>query len=88
MEAKAKMGDAFVSVEHLVLALADDARFAEALFKTEGLTKSKLEDAVKEVRIGFQGLVRGSGGVRAQVLVSSFWLGGPGVPELEVGAKV
>jgi ATP-dependent Clp protease ATP-binding subunit ClpB len=49
MELKAKMGDAFVSVEHLVLALAEDSRFGEALFKGEGLTKAKLDEAVKEV---------------------------------------
>jgi ATP-dependent Clp protease ATP-binding subunit ClpB len=49
MGIKAKMGDQFVSVEHLVLALADDVRFGEALFKAEGLTTKKLEAAVKEV---------------------------------------
>ncbi|WIA37072.1 hypothetical protein OEZ86_014046 [Tetradesmus obliquus] len=50
MGIKAKMGDTFVSVEHLVLALADDVRFGEALFKAEGLTVKKLEAAVKEIR--------------------------------------
>lgn len=49
MNIKSKMGDEFVSVEHLVLALADDVRFGESLFKQEGLTKAKLEAAVKEV---------------------------------------
>jgi ATP-dependent Clp protease ATP-binding subunit ClpB len=49
MGIKAKMGDQFVSVEHLVLSLADDVRFGEALFKAEGLTAKKLEAAVKEV---------------------------------------
>jgi hypothetical protein len=49
MGIKAKMGDQFVSVEHLVLALADDVRFGEALFKAEGLTAKKIEAAVKEV---------------------------------------
>ena len=53
MGIKAKMGDTFVSVEHLVLALADDVRFGEALFKAEGLTVKKLEAAVKEVGAGF-----------------------------------
>ena len=50
MNLKGKMGDQFVSVEHLVLALADDVRFGEQLFKQEGLTKAKLDEAVKEVR--------------------------------------
>lgn len=47
-----KMGDSFVSVEHLVLALADDARCCEGLFKGEGLSRAKLDEAVKEVRGG------------------------------------
>lgn len=51
MTLKGKMGDQFVSVEHLVLALADDTRFGEQLFKAEGLTKAKLDAAVKEVSI-------------------------------------
>jgi ATP-dependent Clp protease ATP-binding subunit ClpA len=50
MDLKKKWGDQFCSVEHLVLALAADTRFGEALFKAEGLTKAKLEEAVKEVR--------------------------------------
>jgi hypothetical protein len=32
-----------------VLALADDVRCGEALFKAEGLTAKKIEAAVKEV---------------------------------------
>lgn len=50
MDMKPKWGDEFVSVEHLVLALADDSRFVEGLLKAEGLTKSGLEQAVKDVR--------------------------------------
>ena len=50
MALRGKMGDSFVSVEHLVLALVDDARFVEGLFKSEGLTRAKLEAAVTEVR--------------------------------------
>jgi ATP-dependent Clp protease ATP-binding subunit ClpB len=50
MDLRQKLGDKFVSVEHLLLALADDARFAEPLLKQEGLTKQKLEQAVNEVR--------------------------------------
>jgi hypothetical protein len=37
------MGDSFVSVEHLVLALSEEPRFVESLFKSEGLTKDKLD---------------------------------------------
>lgn len=36
------MGDQFVSVEHLVAALAEDQRFCEAALKAEGLTKESL----------------------------------------------
>jgi ATP-dependent Clp protease ATP-binding subunit ClpA len=49
MALKGKWGDQFVSVEHLVLAMADDSRFGEQLYKQEGLTKAKMEEAVKEV---------------------------------------
>lgn len=49
MELKTKWGDQFVSVEHLVLAMAEDPRFGAQLFKQEGLTKDKLEEAIKEV---------------------------------------
>ena len=52
MDLKKKWSDQFCSVEHLVLALAGDVRFGEALFKAEGLTKAKLEEAVKEVGVG------------------------------------
>mmetsp|Transcript_1435 Transcript_1435/g.3464 ORF Transcript_1435/g.3464 Transcript_1435/m.3464 type:complete len:965 (+) Transcript_1435:124-3018(+) len=50
MELKDKWGDQYVSVEHLVLALADDPRFGATLFKNEGLTNKKLEEAIKEIR--------------------------------------
>ena len=50
MDIKSKMGDQFVSVEHLVLAFVDDPRFGAQLLKAEGLNKVKLEDAVKEIR--------------------------------------
>jgi ATP-dependent Clp protease ATP-binding subunit ClpB len=49
MDMKKKWGDQFCSVEHLVLALCEDSRFGEALFKQEGLTKKKLEEAIKDV---------------------------------------
>lgn len=50
MELKAKFGDQFVSVEHLVLALAEDTRFGESLLRSEGITKEKLEAVIKEIR--------------------------------------
>jgi len=50
MELKAKWGDKFVSVEHLLLALAEDVRFGANLFKNEGLTISKLEQAIRDIR--------------------------------------
>jgi ATP-dependent Clp protease ATP-binding subunit ClpB len=49
-EAKAAMGDAFVSVEHLLLAAADDARCGSALLSSAGVPKAKLEAAIKQVR--------------------------------------
>eukprot|EP00798_Chlamydomonas_sp_ICE-L_P028772 gene28772-31954_t len=47
---KKKWRDQFISVEHMVLALADDPRFGESLFKDEKLSKNKLDAAIKEVR--------------------------------------
>lgn len=73
MELKAKMGDSFVSVEHLVLALADDPRFGEGLFRGEGLTRAKLDEAVKEVG--------GEGGGGVWVCVSPGVTGAPGAPD-------
>jgi hypothetical protein len=44
MELKSKYGDSFVSIEHLMLALYDDPRFGSQLFKSEGITSSKLDE--------------------------------------------
>ena len=49
-ELKEQWRDQFVSVEHLVLALVDDARFGKRTLEAEGLTKAKLENAIKEMR--------------------------------------
>jgi len=49
LRAKA-MEDEFVSVEHLLLAFLDDARFGTSLLSKAGITREKLEDAVKQVR--------------------------------------
>jgi ATP-dependent Clp protease ATP-binding subunit ClpA len=48
-EMKADMKDEFVSVEHLLAAFVDDARFGQGLLEGAGLTRSKLEAAIKEV---------------------------------------
>lgn len=41
-EVKSEWKDAFVSVEHLLLALVDDTRFGQQLFKEEGLDKDRV----------------------------------------------
>lgn len=80
MELKSKMGDAFVSVEHLVMALAEDPRFGESLFKGEGLSKAKLEEAIKEVSRFWWCLCRvgrgGWEGARRERLCLQDWPGG------------
>ncbi|EFJ52304.1 hypothetical protein VOLCADRAFT_79066 [Volvox carteri f. nagariensis] len=50
MELQKKWGDQFVSIEHMVMAMADDGRFGEGMFKAEGLSKDKIEQAVKDIR--------------------------------------
>lgn len=47
---KQQWKDQFVSVEHLVLAFADDARFGRQTLQSEGLDKAALENAIKEMR--------------------------------------
>eukprot|EP00271_Cylindrocystis_brebissonii_P010349 TRINITY_DN2651_c0_g1_i1.p1 TRINITY_DN2651_c0_g1~~TRINITY_DN2651_c0_g1_i1.p1 ORF type:complete len:1031 (-),score=214.44 TRINITY_DN2651_c0_g1_i1:1000-4092(-) len=47
---KKDMGDAFVSVEHLVLAYVNDRRFGQFLFREMGVEQKALEKAVQEVR--------------------------------------
>jgi hypothetical protein len=51
-ELKAKWGDQYVSVEELVAALADDARFGESLFREVGLPRERLEEIIQEIRGG------------------------------------
>ena len=46
---KKEYGDSFVSIEHLILAMADDG-YVKTLFKEFGVTKVKLKEAVKEIR--------------------------------------
>ncbi|XP_057477502.1 chaperone protein ClpB3, mitochondrial-like [Actinidia eriantha] len=47
---KKEMGDAFVSVEHLVLAFFSDKRFGVQLFRNLQLSEKALKDAVQAVR--------------------------------------
>ncbi|KAL6985187.1 Chaperone protein ClpB3, chloroplastic [Sarracenia purpurea var. burkii] len=47
---KKEMGDAFVSVEHLVLAFLSDKRFGVELFRNLELSEKALKDAVQAVR--------------------------------------
>lgn len=47
---KTSWKDKFVSVEHLILAMLDDTRFGKRTLEKEGLTKSRLEQAIKDIR--------------------------------------
>ncbi len=49
-EIRTTMEDKFISVEHLMLALAEDERFAASAFRQDGMDKNKLEEAIKEIR--------------------------------------
>lgn len=44
--------DQYVSVEELLLALADDPRFGGALFREIALAPAKLEETIQEIRGG------------------------------------
>ena len=47
-----KMGDKFVSVEHLLLALLETGDIVSKLMKEQGVDKKGLEEAIKELRKG------------------------------------
>lgn len=49
-ELKSRFGDEYVSVEHLILALAEDLRFGRDIMQGEKLDSTKLEAAAKEIR--------------------------------------
>ena len=49
-EIKEEWKDAYVSVEHYLLAFLDDMRFGQSALRSEGLTKEKLEQAIKDIR--------------------------------------
>jgi ATP-dependent Clp protease ATP-binding subunit ClpA len=48
----APLQDQYVSVEELVMAMADDSRFGEQLFREAGLTAKQLEEVIQEIRGG------------------------------------
>ncbi|MDS3862195.1 ATP-dependent chaperone ClpB [Thermosynechococcaceae cyanobacterium BACA0444] len=45
-----QFGDEFISIEHLVLAYAQDTRFGKALFQEAGLDEKKLKDTIQQIR--------------------------------------
>nr|CAD1822630.1 unnamed protein product [Ananas comosus var. bracteatus] len=49
-ENKKEYGDSFVSVEHLVLAFADDRRFGKQLFKDFQITLQTLKSSIEAIR--------------------------------------
>ncbi|GAB2216707.1 hypothetical protein Droror1_Dr00024484 [Drosera rotundifolia] len=49
-DSKKEYGDSFVSVEHLVLAFAQDQRFGKQLFKDFRLSESTLKSAIQAIR--------------------------------------
>ncbi|XP_020100059.1 chaperone protein ClpB3, chloroplastic [Ananas comosus] len=49
-EYKKEYGDSFVSVEHLVLAFADDRRFGKQLFKDFQITLQTLKSSIEAIR--------------------------------------
>ncbi|MCH7945453.1 MAG: AAA family ATPase, partial [Armatimonadetes bacterium] len=46
------LGDAYVSTEHILLALTDDSGTAGKLLKQHGVTKESLEAAIEDIRAG------------------------------------
>ncbi len=49
-EARVRMKDSFISVEHMLLAFAEDERIGRKMFKAFDLDSSKLETTIKTVR--------------------------------------
>ncbi len=47
---KKDYGDDFISIEHLVLAYAQDSRLGKGLFQELGITEAKLKQAVQSIR--------------------------------------
>ncbi|NMG21716.1 ATP-dependent chaperone ClpB [Brasilonema bromeliae] len=49
-EARARMKDSYISVEHILLAFAEDERIGRRIYKSFNLDTAKLEAAIKTVR--------------------------------------
>ncbi|MBW4626257.1 MAG: ATP-dependent chaperone ClpB [Brasilonema octagenarum HA4186-MV1] len=49
-EARARMKDSYISIEHLLLAFAEDERIGRKIYKSFNLDTAKLEAAIKTVR--------------------------------------
>lgn len=47
---KKDYGDDFISIEHLVLAYAQDARLGKGLFQEQGITEASLKQAIQSIR--------------------------------------
>lgn len=47
---KKDYGDDFISIEHLILAYANDARFGKGLFQELGITEAQLKQAIQSIR--------------------------------------
>lgn len=45
-----QFGDEFISIEHLVLAYAQDTRFGKALLQEAGLDEKKLKETIQQIR--------------------------------------
>src|SRR5215510_5693933 len=45
-----KLGDAYISVEHVLLAITDDKGAAGRIFKESGITRGRLMQVLREVR--------------------------------------
>ena len=45
-----EFGDEFISIEHLLLAYANDDRFGKSLFQEFGLDEAKLKNTIKQIR--------------------------------------
>jgi ATP-dependent Clp protease ATP-binding subunit ClpB len=49
-KARLKYGDDYISIEHLMLAYAQDDRFGKALYQEFGLTEAKLNNIIEQIR--------------------------------------
>ena len=47
---RTSLEDEYISIEHLILALAKDDRFGKSLYEEFGLNENKLKDVIKDIR--------------------------------------